>query len=111
MSLGHGHPSIDAATIEAIASSTGTTTADEPVVRGDRCATADVRMFGDVDPAVRIRMELIARTSASADAALPHIIALMVAGDESKQAAIVEAITENEPLQEQWQRTWEILRR
>lgn len=67
-------------------------------------------MFGDVSPEIRLGMELLARASASADAALPHVIALLVDGD-AKRAAVVEAISTNPPLREQWQRTWEVLRR
>lgn len=68
-------------------------------------------MFGDVPDAVRLHMELVARASASPDTALAPIIALLVPGDEARQAAIVAAISANDPLREQWERTWEVLRR
>lgn len=71
---------------------------------------SEVRMFGDVDPAIQLRMELLARASASPDTALPFVIALLVEGDERREA-IVEAINGNTPLREQWVRTWEALRR
>ena len=69
-------------------------------------------MFGDVPDAVRLHMELVARASASPEAALPQVVALLVPGDdEARRAAIVEAISTNEPLREQWERTWHVLRR
>lgn len=80
---------------------------------GERDATVDqgeVRMFGDVDPAVQLKMELLARASSSPETALPFVIALLVEGDERRDA-IVKAINENAPLREQWLRTWEVLRR
>ena len=70
----------------------------------------EVQMFGDVDPAIQLRMELVARASASPETALPFVIALLVEGDE-RRAAIVTAISENDALREQWHRTWEVLRR
>ena len=73
-------------------------------------ADLEVRMFGDVDPAIQLRMELVARASASPDTALPFVIALLVEGDERRDA-IIEAINGNIPLREQWVRTWEALRR
>lgn len=69
-------------------------------------------MFGDVPEAMRLQMELVARASASPEAALPQVVALLVPGDdEARRAAIVEAISTNEPLREQWERTWHVLRR
>jgi hypothetical protein len=68
-------------------------------------------MFGDVEPAQRLQMELVVRRSASPEAALPLVIDLLVPGSPAKRAAIVSAFTENEPLREQWARTWEVLRR
>jgi hypothetical protein len=68
-------------------------------------------MFGDVEPAVRLQMELVVRRSASPEAALPTVIELLVPGSPAKRAAIVTAITTNDPLREQWERTWEVLRR
>jgi hypothetical protein len=67
-------------------------------------------MFGDVAPELRMRMELLVRASASPETALPHVIALLVEGDE-RRAAITEAITTNDALREQWHRTWQVLRR
>lgn len=75
-----------------------------------RQAAPAMRMFGDLDAAVRMRMELLARASKTADSALPYVIALIVDGEE-KQQAIISAITTSDPLREQWERTWEILRR
>ena len=68
-------------------------------------------MFGDVPDGVRLHLELVARASASPETALPQVIALLVPDDEVRQAAIVAAISTNEPLLEQWERTWEVLRR
>jgi hypothetical protein len=70
-------------------------------------------MFGDVPVAVRMQMELIARSSETPNEALPLIIELLVTGDDvdAKRTAIVEAISTNDPLREQWERTWEVLRR
>lgn len=73
-------------------------------------AVEDVRMFGDVDPEVRLRMELLARASAGPETALPHVIALLVEGDEAR-GAIIEAIDGNDDLRAQWHATWEALRR
>lgn len=80
--------------------------------RRERRSTEDVHvhMFGDVAPQLRMQMELVARASASPERALPFVIALLVEGDE-RRAAIVEAISTNEALDEQWRRTWEVLRR
>lgn len=72
-------------------------------------------MFGDVPDATRMQMELVARASATPEAALPHVIRLLVPGDAeadaARRAAIVTAIGTNVPLREQWERTWEVLRR
>lgn len=68
-------------------------------------------MFGDVEAGVRLQMELIVRAAVSPDAALPQVIELLVPGDSTRQAAIIAAISTNEPLREQWERTWEVLRR
>lgn len=68
-------------------------------------------MFGDVPDGVRLHLELVARASASPQAALPQVIALLVPDDAVRQAAIITAISSNEPLLEQWERTWEVLRR
>jgi hypothetical protein len=74
-------------------------------------AAAEATMFGDVPDGVRLHLELVARASASPATALPQVIALLVPDDEVRQAAIVAAISSNEPLLEQWERTWEVLRR
>jgi hypothetical protein len=100
------HPARDAAANAGSTASTTVDAASRALVRG----VDEVRMFGDVDPQVRLRMELLARASASPETALPHVIALLVEGDERRDA-IVKAITDNEPLREQWHRTWEVLRR
>ncbi len=70
----------------------------------------EVQMFGDVDPAIRLKMALLARASATPETALPFVIALLVEGDERRDA-IVEAISTNDALREQWHRTWAVLRR
>jgi hypothetical protein len=77
---------------------------------GQSRAAAEATMFGDVPDGVRLHMELVARASASPETALAPIIALLVPGDEVRQAAIVAAISTNDPLREQWERTWEVLR-
>lgn len=68
-------------------------------------------MFGDVPDGVRLHMELVARASVSPEAALPQVIALLVEGDDARRAAIITAINTNDALREQWERTWEVLRR
>lgn len=68
-------------------------------------------MFGDVPDGVRLQMELVVRASATPEAALPKVIELLVPGDPARTTAIISAITGNEPLREQWERTWEVLRR
>jgi hypothetical protein len=78
--------------------------------RRDADAGEDVPMFGDVEPKVRMRMELLARASASPDTALPHVVALLVDGDDARDA-IITAIHDNDALQAQWQATWAALRR
>lgn len=96
-----------------VADSAAAPTASTTVGAVQRCAgdhAADVRMFGDVAPQVRLKLELLARASASPETALPHVIALLVEGDD-RRAAIIEAISTNDPLREQWHRTWEVLRR
>lgn len=67
-------------------------------------------MFGDVAPEVRLKLELLARASASPETALPHVVAVLVEGDECR-AAIIDAVSTNAALREQWHRTWEALRR
>lgn len=78
---------------------------------GQSRAAMEATMFGDVPDAVRLHMELVARASVSPEAALAPIIALLVPGDETRQDAIVAAIGSNDPLREQWERTWDVLRR
>lgn len=72
---------------------------------------AEATMFGDVPVAVRLQMELVARSTATPAAALPDVIALLVPGDPARSTAVVAAINSNDPLREQWERTWEVLRR
>ena len=95
------------ASLEAAAPLASTTV---DAARRGAAPACEVQMFGDVDPAIQLRMELVARASASPDTALPFIIALLVEGDERREA-IVTAISENDALREQWHRTWEVLRR
>jgi len=68
-------------------------------------------MFGDVSPTTRLQMELIARSTSNPAEALTAMITLIVEGSPHKRAAIVTAISENDPLREQWERTWAVLRR
>jgi hypothetical protein len=105
------HPDrVAAAAPEATSSSrTGDQDRTGEPARGD-AAVVDIAMFGDVDPRLRMRMELVARASASAQTALPHVVALLVEGAEARDA-VTAAIVGNEPLHEQWLRTWEALRR
>lgn len=59
---------------------------------------------------LRLAMALLAKQAAGPDEALGPIIGLLVDGDADKQASIVNAFRTNEPLREQWLRTYEILR-
>lgn len=59
---------------------------------------------------VRLQMSLIARGANSSEEALEPIIELLVDGSVAKRAAIANAFRTNEPLREQWERTYEILR-
>lgn len=59
---------------------------------------------------VRLQMALIAQGAASSDEALAPVIELLVDGSPAKRTAIVTAFRTNEPLREQWERTFEILR-
>ena len=61
------------------------------------------------DP-LRLRMSLVARQAASSDAALEPVLHLLVDGSPAKISAIAHAFRTNEPLREQWERTFEILR-
>jgi hypothetical protein len=94
--------------VEAIAPISSTTV--DAIGRGASGEGVEVQMFGDVDPAIQLKMELLARASASPETALPFVIALLVEGDERRDA-IVTAIFDNDALREQWHRTWEVLRR
>lgn len=87
----------------------GTTTLSSRL-RESRAEAAST-MFGDLEDATRLHMELLARASVSPDAVLPDVIALLVPGDAARRAAIVAAIRSSDPLREQWERTWEVLRR
>lgn len=69
-----------------------------------------MNMFADVPDTIRLQMELVACASTSPEAALGQVIALLVPGDEAKQAAVVQAISSNDPLREQWERAWLALR-
>lgn len=100
------HPLL--ASVEAVAPISSTTV--DAIGREASVGGTEVQMFGDVDPAVQLKMELLARASASPETALPFVIALLVEGDERRDA-IVSAISTNDALREQWHRTWEVLRR
>lgn len=70
-----------------------------------------IDMLGAVPDVTRMKMELIARASASPDRALVPIVRLLVGdADPAKVDAIVAAFQTNPPLREQWQRTYQILR-
>lgn len=71
---------------------------------------AALDMLGGVPDVVRMKMELIARASASSDRALAPIVKLLVGDDPAKINAITIAFQTNPPLREQWERTYEILR-
>ena len=96
------------ASVEAVAPSSSTTV--DAVGRDASVDGMEVQMFGDVDPAIQLKMELLARASASPETALPFVIALLVDGDERREA-IIQAISDNDALREQWHRTWDVLRR
>ena len=76
--------------------SDGNSTGDGQSVHEDANSGDGAGLFDGVSAAVRMQMELVARASASPATALPAIIA---------------AIEETEPLREQWERTWAVLRR
>jgi hypothetical protein len=59
---------------------------------------------------VRRQMQVIARASSSSDDAQEPIIGLLVAGSETKRAAIVAAFRSNEPLRRQWESAYRHLR-
>ena len=107
MSRSLQHPLL--ASVETVAPISSTTSVDA-IGREVSVGGVEVQMFGDVDPAIQLKMELLARASASPETALPFVIALLVEGDERRDA-IVTAIAGNDALREQWQRTWEVLRR
>ncbi|MCW2974190.1 MAG: hypothetical protein JWN72_2463 [Thermoleophilia bacterium] len=89
----------------------GSATGGDHTVQDDASAGEDAGLFDGVSAAVRLQMELVARASASPATALPAVIALIVDGSPQKRAAIIAAIEETEPLREQWERTWAVLRR
>jgi hypothetical protein len=99
------------ATAHVVGTSTRAASAGGTVDATRRGMAGGSDMFGDVEPAIRLQMELVARCSASPETALPKVIELLVPGDPAKRAAIVSAISTNDPLREQWERTWEVLRR
>lgn len=89
----------------------GTTTLEpDGDARGADPAHSEETMFGDVPPATRLQMELVACASETPAEALPVVIDLLVDGSAAKRRAIVTAISENDPLREQWERTWAVLR-
>jgi hypothetical protein len=67
-------------------------------------------MLAGIPVVIRMKMELVARTSESSDDALEPVIDLLVDGSPAKRAAVVTAIRMTDPLREQWERTWEVLR-
>lgn len=87
------------------------TTGDGHTVCDESTSGEGAGLFDVVSAAVRMQMELVARASASPATALPAIIALIVDGSPQKRAAVIAAIEETEPLREQWERTWAVLRR
>ncbi len=91
----------------------GTTTlSSTPASRAEDTSSCVRSMFGDdVSAAMHLQLQLVVRASESAETALPDVIALMVPGNAAKRTAIVNAISSNEPLREQWYRTWAVLRR
>lgn len=93
---------------DAVATRTGAVGATAR--RSDASSGEHAHMFGDVDPKLRLRMELVARASVSPETALPVVVALLVEGDE-RRAAIITALNENDALQAQWHATWHALRR
>lgn len=70
----------------------------------------DALGLGALPSPLRMAMSLIARRAGGPDAALEPVIDLLVEGDSAKRGAIVNAFRTNEPLREQWLRTYEILR-
>jgi len=66
--------------------------------------------FASLAEPVRLAMGLIARQAKSPDDALEPIIDLLVRDEPAKRDAIITAFRTNEPLREQWLRTYEILR-
>jgi len=59
---------------------------------------------------VRQAMVNAVASASSADEALAPVISLLVDGPDAKRDAIVQAFRTNDPLREQWERTYEILR-
>lgn len=92
----------------AAASFTSSTRFGRSPGRAPRALGAD--SFAALPEPVRLSMSLIARQAAGPDQALAPVIDLLVDGDAEERAAIVKAFQTNEPLREQWLRTYEILR-
>ena len=95
-----------AAPASDVASITGSGCEQRPAAAG-----ASTSMFGELSDPMRLKMELVARASASAETALPAIVSIIAGADETHRDAIVTAIMSNQPLREQWERTWAVLRR
>jgi hypothetical protein len=92
----------------AASTSTGT---GKRFVRSDRSAAqSDALGLASLPDPVRLAMSAIAHQAGSPEAALEPVIGLLVGDDPAKCAAIVNAFQTNEPLREQWLRTYEILR-
>lgn len=68
-------------------------------------------LLDEVPSAVRLQLELVARSTPDADAALPAAISLIVSDRPRTQEAIVAAFRSNDQLREQWRRAWQQLRR
>ena len=93
------------------ATSTGTSTgAAAGAGTAPRTPGGSTPMLAGVPAVVRMQMELVACASATPEDALAPVIELLVDGSPQKRAAIVAAISTNDPLREQWERTWEVLR-
>jgi hypothetical protein len=78
--------------------------AKAPVARG-----LEAQIVALPDP-LRLQMSLVARKASSSDEALEPVLRLLVPGSPAKLAAIAQAFRTNEPMREQWERTFEILR-
>lgn len=99
----------DTRTAAASRRATGSTTGQ---LRPPRAAApAAATMFGDLPDATRLAMEAIVRRAATPEQALPLVIDLLVPGSVERHDSIVAAIETNDGLREQWERTWQVLRR